>query len=41
MYHHKHVKKFYVEGVIYSDDAIPRFKIEYIRMLNESMRDLG
>jgi hypothetical protein len=41
MYHHRHVKRFHVSGVIHTDDAIPRFKTEYIRMLTASMRERG
>jgi 5-keto 4-deoxyuronate isomerase len=41
MYHHRHVKRFHVEGVIHADNAIPRFKTEYTRMLGQSMRERG
>lgn len=41
MYHHRRIKRFSVHGVIHSDDAIPRFKDEYIRILTGAMRDNG
>lgn len=41
MYHHKPIRRFHVRGVINSDDAIPRFKNEYIRILEQAMREHG
>lgn len=40
-YHHKPIKKFYLEGIIYDDCAIARLKIEYIKLLQSEMRLSG
>jgi hypothetical protein len=36
-YHHKPIKRFGLEGVIYDDSAIVRLKDEYIRLLRSEM----
>ena len=40
-YHHKAIKKFYLDGVIHDESAIGRLKIEYIRLLVSEMRING
>jgi hypothetical protein len=39
--HHKPIKKFSLDGVIYDDSALWRLKIEYIKLLMSEMRLLG
>jgi hypothetical protein len=39
--HHKPIKRFCLGGEIYDDSAIPRLRVEYIRMLHQQMRDSG
>ncbi len=39
--HHKTIKRFYISGEIHDDSAIPRLKVEYIRLLQQQMKDLG
>lgn len=40
-YHHKAIKKFYLDGVIHDESAIGRLKLEYIRLLILEMRLSG
>jgi hypothetical protein len=40
-YHHKTIKKFYIDGVIYDDSVIGRLKEEYIRLLISEMKLSG
>ena len=40
-FHHKSIKKFILDGNIYDDSAIPRLKIEYIRLLVSEMKIAG
>lgn len=40
-YHHKPVKRFYINGVIQDDSLLGRLKIEYIRLLISEMRLSG
>jgi hypothetical protein len=40
-YHHKTIKKFYLDGVIYDDSVIGRLKEEYIRLLISEMKLSG
>jgi hypothetical protein len=40
-FHHKAIKRFGLDGEIYDDSAIPRLKIEYIRLLVWEMRISG
>lgn len=40
-YHHKPVKRFYINGVIQDEALIGRLKIEYIRLLISEMRISG
>jgi hypothetical protein len=37
-YHHKSIKKFYLDGVIHDESSIGRLKIEYIRLVVSEMR---
>jgi hypothetical protein len=37
-YHHKSIKKFYLDGVIHDEASIGRLKIEYIRLVVSEMR---
>jgi hypothetical protein len=39
--HHKPIKRFSLDGNIYDDSAIPRLKIEYIRLLVSEMKVAG
>jgi hypothetical protein len=39
--HHKPVKRFYLDGDIYDDAAIPRLKIEYVKLLMLEMKLSG
>jgi hypothetical protein len=39
--HHKTIKRFYISGEIHDDSAIGRLRIEYTRMLQQEMKDLG
>jgi hypothetical protein len=39
--HHKPVKRFYLEGDIYDDAAIPRLKSEYVKLLMLEMKLSG
>jgi hypothetical protein len=41
MYHHKPIKRFGLDGVIYDDSAIYRLQQEYIRLLVSEMRLSG
>ena len=41
MYSHKNIKRFDLEGEIYDDSHIVRLKSEYIRMLENAMRNYG
>jgi hypothetical protein len=38
---HKNIKRFFLEGEIYDESAIPRIKDQYIRMLNDLMHCKG
>jgi hypothetical protein len=40
-YHHKSIKKFFLDGVIHDESSIGRLKIEYIRLLVSEMRLSG
>jgi hypothetical protein len=40
-YMHKRIKRFELSGQITDDIFIPRMKIEYIRLLSDSMREDG
>lgn len=40
-YHHKPIKRFFLEGVIYDDGFIPRMKQEYINLLTLEMKHDG
>jgi hypothetical protein len=40
-YHHKPIKKFYLDGVIQDESAIGRLKLEYIRLLISEMKLSG
>lgn len=40
-YHHKAIRRFDLDGIIYDDSAIPRLKIEYVRLITSEMRILG
>ena len=40
-YHHRPVKKFYLDGVIHDESALGRLKDEYIRLLDSEMRLSG
>ena len=40
-YHHKPIKRFYLDGVIHDDSMIGRLKIEYIRLLVSEMKLSG
>jgi hypothetical protein len=40
-YHHRPIKKFYLDGVINDDSVLGRLKIEYIRLLISEMKLLG
>jgi len=40
-YHHKPIKRFYLDGVIYDDSMIGRLKEEYIRLLVSEMKLSG
>ena len=40
-YHHKSIKKFYLDGIIHDESSIGRLKIEYIRLLVSEMRLSG
>ena len=40
-YHHKAIKKFYLDGVIHDEAAIGRLKLEYIRLLVSEMKLSG
>ena len=35
---HKRIKRFYLDGMIYDDSAIPRLREAYINLLKTSMR---
>jgi hypothetical protein len=39
--HHKPIKQFSLDGNIYDDSAIPRLKLEYIRLLVSEMKVAG
>jgi hypothetical protein len=39
--HHKPIKRFYLEGTIHDDSAIPRLRQEYYRLLVTEMRLSG
>ena len=40
-YHHKPIKRFYLDGVIYDDSMIGRLKEEYVRLLITEMKLSG
>jgi hypothetical protein len=40
-YHHKPIKRFYLDGIIYDDSMIGRLKDEYIRLLVSEMKLSG
>jgi hypothetical protein len=40
-YHHRPIKKFYLDGIIHDESAIGRLKDEYIRLLDSEMRLSG
>jgi len=40
-FHHKKLNKFDLEGVVHDESAIPRLKLEYIRLLVSEMRLTG
>jgi hypothetical protein len=40
-YHHKPIKKFYLDGVIHDESAIGRLKLEYVRLLISEMKLSG
>lgn len=40
-YHHKPIKRFYLDGIIYDDSMIGRLKTEYIRLLVSEMKLSG
>jgi len=40
-YHHKPIKRFYLDGIIHDDSMIGRLKDEYIRLLATEMRLSG
>jgi hypothetical protein len=40
-YHHKPIKKFYLDGVIHDESSIGRLKLEYIRLLTSEMKLTG
>ena len=40
-YHHKPIKRFYLNGTIHDDSMIGRLKIEYIRLLVSEMKLSG
>lgn len=39
--HHKPIKSFYLDGMIYDDSAISRLKLEYVRLLKLEMKLSG
>jgi hypothetical protein len=39
--HHKPIKRFSLDGSIHDESAIPRLKLEYIRLLGMEMRLAG
>ena len=40
-YHHKPIKRFYLDGIIHDDSMIGRLKEEYIRLLISEMKLSG
>jgi hypothetical protein len=40
-YHHKPIKKFYLDGVIHDESAIGRLRLEYVRLLISEMKLSG
>ncbi len=40
-YHHKPIKRFYLDGIIHDDSMIGRLKNEYIRLLTIEMKLSG
>ena len=40
-YHHKSIKRFYLDGIIKDDSVIARLKQEYIRLLKVEMKMSG
>jgi hypothetical protein len=40
-YHHKPIKRFYLDGIIHDDSMIGRLKEEYIRLLTSEMKLSG
>ena len=40
-FHHKPIKKFFIDGVIQDESKVPRLKDEYIRLLVSQMRYEG
>lgn len=39
--HHKSIKRFSLSGEIHDDSAIPRLKVEYVKILRDQMKDSG
>lgn len=39
--HHRPIKAFYLDGMIYDDSAISRLRLEYIRLLSLEMKLSG
>lgn len=40
-YMHRRIKRFELSGQITDDKFLPRMKSEYVRLLNDKMRDAG
>jgi hypothetical protein len=40
-YHHRPIKKFYLDGIIHDESSLARLKDEYIRLLDSEMRLSG
>jgi hypothetical protein len=38
---HKNIKRFFLEGEIYDESAIPRIKDQYVRMISDLMTSKG
>jgi len=39
--HHKSIKRFFLNGEIHDDSAIPRLRLEYTRLLRQQMKESG
>ena len=39
--HHKPIKRFFLDGIIYDDSTIARLKTEYIKLLLSEMKSSG